>query len=201
MIRLAVTGGIACGKSTVGAMLEGKGLPVCEADVLAHEAIRPGGAAYDAVVNAFGSEILEPGGAVDRGCLARRVFADRAERETLNSLVHPVVRRAWEAWLTDRPAGTRAAAVIIPLFFEIREAAGWDRVIAVIASERQQFRRLASRGFSEAEARARMAAQMPLTEKARRADFVIVNEGSEDILARQTQRVLESILENSAHGE
>ena len=199
MIRIAITGGIACGKSTVGKTFAGAGIPVCEADLLAHDLMRRGQPVYDEVVEAFGGDILAADGSIARGRMAERVFAESRELETLNNIVHPAVRRAWEDWLSGCPADVPAVAVIIPLFNEIGEGAGWDVVIAVIASEVIQVERLAGRGLSEEEARARMRAQMPLTEKARRADFVIVNEGSEEILIQQTERVLQSILENSTY--
>jgi dephospho-CoA kinase len=195
MVGIAITGGIACGKSLVGALMGGWGVEVCDADDLAHHLMEPGAQAYGPVVAAFGREILTGDGRVDRRRLGDRVFADGGDRERLNAIVHPLVKEAWRDWVSRRPPETRAAAVLIPLLYEAGEGEGWDAVVCVVASEATQRARLAARGLDGQEARRRMAAQMPLAEKAERADFVILNDGTLDVLREQTMRVLERILE------
>ena len=197
MFRLAVTGGIACGKSLVGRILSREGVSVCEADRLAHELMVPGTVVYRGVLDAFGGGILGPEGEVDRSVLGKRVFSDPASLRRLNRLVHPHVVSAWRAWL-DTVDSDRPAAVIVPLLYEIGVERGWDAVLCVASAETVQRRRLAQRGLTEAEIDQRLAAQMPLMEKMLKADFVVVNDGSEDLLNRQTVRVLRRLMENAA---
>ena len=193
---MAVTGGVACGKSRVGALLAEWGMPVCEADDLAHDLMRPGGGVFDEVVRVFGRGVLGSDGQVDRAALGRVVFAQPEALRTLNAVVHPEVKKSWEAWLTKQEREfSRAAAVIIPLLYEAGFRGGWDAVICVTATERTQRNRLACRGLTEAEARRRMSAQMSTARKAELADYVIVNDGAEDLLREQTRRVWRHILE------
>jgi dephospho-CoA kinase len=193
MKRIAITGGIACGKSQVGMVLEAEGVPVCEADDIARGLLQPGEAVFREVVGSFGQEILTPDGEINRGILGRRVFADAIEREKLNRCVHPETRVRWTAWLKAQE--TPVAAVIIPLLYEIDDGGNWDAVMCVTASRGVQLERLAERGLDREEAGQRIAAQLDVTEKAKRADFVIANSGSRELLKEQTVRVLNSIRE------
>lgn len=195
MITIAVTGGIACGKSTAARFMAEDGVPVCDADELAHAALEPGTPVYRGVVGHFGSAILDPQGRIDRASLGRRVFADDGERATLNRLVHPYVIAGYRRWVRGmRPAG-RTVVVVLPLLYEAGLVEEWSAVVCVSALRRTQLHRLQRRGHDEAEARRRIAAQMPLREKEARADYVIVNEGTMDVLRRQTRTVLQSITE------
>ncbi|MBN1558552.1 MAG: dephospho-CoA kinase [Lentisphaerae bacterium] len=193
MERIGVTGGIACGKSLVGRILDEAGVPVLEADHVAHGLMAPGRAVYRAVVDAFGTDILDGAGHIDRGVLGRRVFGEAAARKRLEALVHPAVIRAWRTWL-DAQGGTAAAAVIVPLLFEAGAADDWSAVICVAASRATQAARLRERGLDGEAARRRMAAQMPLDEKIELSDYVIVNDGDINRVRRQTERILEHIL-------
>ncbi len=196
MLTVGVTGGIACGKSLVGSFLKRRGYPVCESDQLAHEAIEPGEPAYQEIVDAFGSEILDSTGAIDRGLLGKRVFANAVEREKLNAIVHPRVRQAWKAWMADQRARGDAAVVIVPLLYEVGAEREFDVVVCVSAPESEQLARLAGRGLTETEARARIAAQMGVEEKSGRADYTIVNDDSEAVLEEKTWEVMDNILES-----
>ena len=195
MLRVAVTGGIACGKSLVGEFLSSEGIPVCEADELARDQMRPGRPVYHRVVQAFGAGILAGDGTIDRPRLARRVFSRPGERARLNALVHPAVFRELRKWLAGRGGNCRAAAVIVPLLYEVGEGGGWDAVVCVTASDPVRIRRMRDRGWSEPEARQRMRAQMDVERKAERADYVMVNNGTEELLREQLRRVLGLILE------
>ena len=196
MIKLAITGGIACGKSEVGSQLSAAGIPVCEADDLAHAAMAAGRDVHRSVVRAFGSGIVGSDGEIDRHVLGRRVFEDPAALATLNRLVHPEVRRAWVGWLAERRAeGAKMAAVIVPLLYEVGDADAWDVVVCVTAPRDMQVARLMERGLTQVEAGQRIASQMDVKEKAIRADYVIVNHGTFELLKRQTSKVLDSILE------
>jgi dephospho-CoA kinase len=194
MLRIGITGGIACGKSLAGICVADQGIPVCDADDLAHEAMRPGMPVYDRVVGIFGRAVLAEGGEIDRRTLGAVVFADPARRAQLDAAVRPAVRDAWTRWLESRP-GARAAAVIVPLLYEAGAGAGWDAVICVAAPRKEQMERLRRRGFSDAEAQARVDAQMPIEEKMERADYVLYNAGTKELLALQMERALQRIME------
>jgi len=171
-------------------------LAVCETDELAHAAVAPGREAFRDIVRVFGDAMLDAEGRIDRPRLARRVFADASERAALNAIVHPRVREALAVWLRERArAGRRACAAIIPLLYEAGFDEGWDAVVCVAASEATQRARLSARGLTPEEARGRLEAQLPVWEKAARADYVIVNDGSEGLAEAQALRVLSNILE------
>jgi len=193
MVRIAVTGGIACGKSLVGSLLKGEGVAVAEADSIAHELMRKGGTLYSRVVSAFGAGILNPKGDIDRTELGARVFSDRSELDRLNRIVHPEVIASWNRWLDALEGHAAIAAVIVPLLFEAGAAAGWHAVITVAAGEAAQVARLVERGLTEEQVRERIRAQMPLERKMEYADYVIVNCGTKELLGEQTRRVLASI--------
>jgi len=195
MLKIAITGGIAAGKSLVGEGMARRGIAVCDADTLAHEVMRPGTPVALALTAAFGRGIVAADGSIDRRALGRLVFRDERARQTLNATVHPAVRRAWADWIERQPGDAPAAAVIVPLLYEIGAESGWSAVVCVIADEAVRTARLRERGLSGEEARLRMAAQMPQEVKAERADFVIVNNGSQAVLGEQTTRVVNSILE------
>ena len=202
MVTLTLTGGIACGKSLAASMLSEAGVPVCEADRLAHEAMaRDGGAAYQAVVDGFGAGILNESREIDRSALGEIVFGCEAERERLNAIVHPHVRAAWHAWLrsTAERGGASVAAVVIPLLFEIGDEGHWDVIACVSAQRDVRKRRLAEGGLTGRQIEQRLAAQWPLREKERRADYVLVNNGDVSVLREQVMRMLGRI-QGAHHG-
>ena len=184
MLRVGLTGGIACGKSLAGAALRVLNVPVCDADDLAREAVAPGEAAYKAIVERFGPAYLAEDGTLDRAALGRRVFSDEAQRAALNAIVHPEVMRRLAAWLKAQASAPMAVG-IVPLLYEIGDEGRWDRVVCVAAPTGEQRRRLRARGLSEAEALARIEAQWPLAVKMERADCVLFNNGAPEWLERQ----------------
>ena len=195
MTNIAVTGGIACGKSLVGTIFSGEGVPVCDADELAHELMAPGGATYEPVLSAFGKSILDAEGRIDRRVLGRLVFEDAEQRERLNAIVHPAVKAAWEPWIAKQADTSSEAAVLIPLLYEAGFDENWGAVVCVVASRETQLARLARRGQDKDEALLRIESQMPGAAKAARSDYVIVNDTSMDVLREQTLRVLRRIRE------
>ena len=196
MVRLAVTGGIACGKSRVAQYLQTRGIPVCEADLLGHEALAVGSPVYGDVVAEFGRGILDETGAINRGRLGAIVFAQPERLARLNGLIHPVVQSAIADWLdAQEQGGCAVAAVIVPLLFEVNMAEGWDVIIGVGCSPAVQLARLMGRGLDEEACRQRVAAQMPLAEKMKLSDFEIWNDGSEAQLEERVAAVLMSIEE------
>ncbi len=190
-----MTGGIACGKSEVGQELRRIGIPVLDADDVAHDLMRPGRTVHRAVVRRFGRAIVGPGGAIDRAVLGRLVFADADARADLNALVHPAVRRERDRWLRDVLRHHAVAVVIVPLLFETGAGAAYDAVVCVAASRCDMMKRLRARGLTAAAAAQRIRAQMPLREKRRLADRVIENDGTLADLARMTRRVVADLME------
>jgi dephospho-CoA kinase len=174
MLRVALTGGIATGKSHCLTHFAELGVPVVDADKLAREAVVPGSAGLRAVVERFGAEVLAPDGSLDRSALGRIVFDDARARAALEAIVHPEVYRHIREWFANLPAGTRVAIADIPLVFETGHNHDFDAVIVAACEPAEQVRRVMARdGLSERDARARLAAQWPIEEKVKRATHVI----------------------------
>ena len=190
MLRVALTGGIATGKSYVADLLGARGVPVIDADVAAREVVRPGGHALAAIVARFGTAVLAPDGSLDRAALAAQVFADAGARQALEAIVHPAVYEAIGAWLQALEArgGTPFAVADIPLLFETGHATDFDAVVVTACPPDEQIRRVIARdGATAEEARRRLAAQWPIAEKVRRADVVIDTSASYDHTERQVE--------------
>lgn len=186
-VAIACTGGIGSGKSTVGALLAARGATVVDADIVARQVVAPGTPGLAAVVERFGEGVLDAGGSLARARLAHLVFADPQARLDLEAIVHPAVRRR----LHDDLAHARAAGLVgvaeIPLLVDgqMRRALDLDGVLLVDVPEDVALERLTtSRQMSEADARARMAAQPTRAERLAGADFVILNLGSAAELAQ-----------------
>jgi dephospho-CoA kinase len=197
MLKVALTGGIACGKSLVASILRERGFPVCEADTLARDVVRPGMPAHDEILRVFGGEYLLPGGELDRVRLGELVFADEDARARLNAIVHPPVRSLWETWLGAQPESVKAAVVVIPLLFEFGSQSGWHAIVCVTAQPDIQLRRLQARGLSDEAAARRMRAQWTNEDKERHSDYVIANNGAVEALTARTEGVFRAILEKT----
>ncbi len=191
MFKLALTGGIACGKSLTGKIMAQSGIPVCEADQIGHSVLKEDESVRNAVVREFGATVLAPDGTIDRATLGRMVFADPSRLARLNALTHPAIMRRINDWVQTQTAD--CVAVIIPLLYEIGAEKGWDGVVCVAAPEADQLRRLTERGLSPVEAKARIDAQLSLAMKMEQADYVIYNGGSQTVLEEQVKQVLRSI--------
>jgi dephospho-CoA kinase len=180
MLRVGLTGGIACGKSLVRRRFAAAGFATLDLDAVAHEVIAPGGSAYADVVSAFGRGILAADGTVDRKVLGSRVFADAEARAQLNALVHPRVRDEEARRAAEEEArGTRAMVTDAALLVEAGLHLRFHRLVVVDCEGSEQLRRLVARdGLDEAAARARIAAQMPAAEKRRFAHVIVDASGS-----------------------
>ena len=200
MRRVALTGGIATGKSYVRARFEALGVPTIDADTLAREAVAVGTPGLAAVVQRFGHDVLAPSGALDRHKLASIVFMDPAARRDLEGIVHPAVRRATDAWFDGLDHARYAFALAdIPLLYEVGRDADFDAVVVTAVDPETQVRRVVERdGASEAEARQRLAAQLPIEEKVRRADYVIRTDGSFTETDEQVRMVFEQLQADAA---
>jgi dephospho-CoA kinase len=190
-----LTGGIATGKSYVLDQFRKHGVPCLDADQLAHGVTAAGTEAAQAIADRFGAGMLDADGAVNRKKLGAIVFADAAARRDLEAIVHPGVRRAIAAGLRafELLGDAPFTVVDIPLLYENRREAGFDRVIATVCAPAVQVERLVARGLSEPEARQRLAAQMPAEEKAARADVVIRTDGTKIETDRQVEDVFRTL--------
>jgi dephospho-CoA kinase len=195
MIQAALTGGIATGKSYCLARFQALGFPTIDADRLSRLAVAPGSAGLAAVVERFGSGVLQPDATLDRSALARIVFADRTARADLEAIVHPDVYRRIREWFANLPVGPRAAIADIPLLFETGHQHDFDCVIVAACTLEEQLRRLVERdGLTMADARARIDAQWPIDEKVQRADYVIRTDGGFAETDDEIQRVYEQLM-------
>jgi dephospho-CoA kinase len=187
MRLIGLTGGIATGKSTVARMLAARGAAVVDADLLAREAVTPGSRALAEIAGEFGPDVLTSEGTLDRAALGRLVFADPARRRRLEGITHPRIG----ALMAERIAAAlaseaRLVVADIPLLFENDRAGLVEGVLLVDAPPEAQLQRLMLRdGLDAEDARRRVAAQMPLAEKRRRATWVIDNGGTEERTAEQ----------------
>jgi len=192
MLRVALTGGIATGKSHVLELFRQRGVPCLDADLLAHGVEAAGTEATQAIAARFGTGVLAADGSVDRAKLAPIVFADASARRELEAIVHPAVYRAIAAGLRafELIGHPGLAIVDIPLLDESGRASDFDAVIATVCRPEIQLARLVARGMTDAAARQRLAAQLPAEEKARRANYVIDTSGSYEDTSEQVDRVL-----------
>jgi dephospho-CoA kinase len=191
VIRVALTGGIATGKSHVRTRFESLGIPTVDADVLSRDAVAPGTAGLAAVVRRFGANVCEADGTLDRRKVGAIVFHDPQARRDLEQIVHPYVREMTERWFASLdPERVPFALADIPLLFEGRREGDFDTVIVTACAPETQLRRLMARdGLGEAEARQRIAAQWPLEKKIAGADYVIRTDGTFDETNRQVDAV------------
>lgn len=189
MLRIGLTGGIGSGKSAVADLLALHGAGIIDADLLAREAVEPGSPGLAAVVEVFGPGMLTPDGRLDRPALGRLVFADAEARARLNGIVHPEVRRL----AAERESALPPSAVVvhvIPLLVETGQQGSFDLLVVVDLDEETQVRRIVERdGLSQADARARIAAQASRAERLGAADEVIDNSGSWNRLPPQVARL------------
>ena len=193
-MKIALTGGIACGKSLFAKFLRELGIHVLDADDIVHELEAPGGAAVPAIVARFGDDVLAPNGGIDRLALAARVFADAAARADLEAIVFPLVRECF------RGSGTLAASPspsplptihIIPLLFESHWETDYDILICIASSvDLQISRMMQSRGYTYAHAEARLAAQWPVSEKAARCHYTVMNDSTPEHLRDEAKRLV-----------
>jgi dephospho-CoA kinase len=179
MQRVALTGGIATGKSHVLAVFTALGVPTIDADILAREAVAPGTTGFEAVKARFGPSILDPSGALDRRKLGDIVFADAQARRDLEAIIHPAVVAAIDRWFTGLEGAAAGFAIAdIPLLFETGREHQYDIIIVTACELQTQIRRLIARDrVTDTEARQRISAQLPIEEKVRRADYLIRTDG------------------------
>jgi dephospho-CoA kinase len=180
MLKVALTGGIATGKSYVRQRLAARGVPSVDADTLAREVVEPGTPGRAAIAARFGRDVFDPDGRLDRKALSAIVFRNDAARADLEAIVHPAVYSAIGAWFAEQAgAGLPFAVADIPLLYESGHAGDFDAVIvAACHPDRQRERLIARDGLTAEEAAARLSAQWPIERKVDLADFVIRTDGT-----------------------
>ena len=196
MLKVGLTGGLACGKSFVGEALASYGCLLIQADELGHDVLAPGAEAYEGVVKEFGAGILSADATIDRRALAAQVFGNPERLGRLNAIVHPPVLRREEQLLAEFAAREPGGIAIVEaaILIETGSYRRFDKLILVICKEEQQIERAMRReGASERDVRARIGRQMPLSEKRKYADFVIDTSGEKEDTLRQTRAVYEAL--------
>lgn len=193
MRRIGLTGGIGSGKSTVARLFADLGAHVIDADAVAREVVEPGTPGLTALVQAFGDQILDPRGALDRAALARIVFERPDARQTLNGITHPLIGARTAELLAALPPD----AVLVhdvPLLVDLDMQAAYDLVVVVDAPDEVRVQRLLERGLDEQDARARIAAQATREQRLAAADVLIDNSGSLDDLREQVESAWPTIV-------
>jgi len=201
MLRVGLTGGIGCGKSTVAAMMGELGCHILEADALGHQVIAPGGPAYEEVVREFGRDILAPDGRIARPTLAAIVFAHPDKLSRLNALVHPPLLAAIDRELARLESADPGGVAVIDaaLLIEFNHYNKLDRIVVVWCTPEQQLARLTDPAFGRAlpreQAQSRIAAQIDLEQKRQLADDVIDGSGT----IAETRRQVEALVADLKH--
>jgi dephospho-CoA kinase len=208
VLRVGLTGGIACGKTAVGEMFAARGAHVIQADLIAHELMQPGGSVYNQVVLHFGRDILQPDGRINRQKLAHLAFGHPASGsspsathvEELNRIVHPAVIAAQEEWMADIGRREPHAITMVEAALILEAGVGhkFDKLVVVTCSREARLQRFALRLHLDAETARqemmrRMAAQMPDEEKIRRADYVIDNSRALADTERQVDKIMQEL--------
>jgi dephospho-CoA kinase len=196
MLKVGLTGGLACGKSFVGHAFAALGCHLIEADLLGHEVLAPAGDAYTDVIREFGTGILNADRTIDRKRLAAEVFGKPERLEKLNGLVHPHVFRR-ERELIDQYAKTDPRGIVLveaAILIETGTYRNYDRLILVQCDEQQQIERALERGYANRqEVRARLSRQLPLSEKRKFAHFVIDTSGSKEETLQRVHDIYEEL--------
>jgi dephospho-CoA kinase len=191
-LSFGLTGGVACGKSTVARYFQDLGAYIIDADRVGHQLIEPGRAAYPEILQHFGKEILDPTGAIDRKKLGSKVFADPQQLRLLNAILHPrIIARMRELAVEQQRRNPRTVVILdAPLIFESGIGGTLRKVMVAWCRPEQQIERLmAKTGVSREEAEQRIKAQMPVEEKRRRADYSIDCSGSMEETRRQAEQL------------
>ena len=196
-LLVGLTGGIATGKSTVSALLRQLGCEIIDADLLAREVVEPGQPAWTTIVAEFGQDVLTGDGTLDRKKLGAIVFADPERRRRLEAITHPAIRERFQARLDELAEKGFTGIVIFDaaVMIESGNYKNMDRLVVVVTDEPTQMARLRGRdGTDDAEGRRKIASQMPLSEKAKLADYVIDNSGDRHATAEQVRRVFAALM-------
>lgn len=190
MRLFGLTGGVGMGKSTSASLLEKRGIPVIDTDLLAREIVEPGEPALQEIVSTFGRELLDVGGRLRRSALAAIVFSAPDRLKQLEAILHPRIRERWMAWAEERRhEGQPSAVVVIPLLFETSAQSHFSAVVCTACSAATQQQRLRGRGWPEKQIEQRLAAQWPIEKKMAAANYVVWTEGDVAMHERQVEKI------------
>jgi dephospho-CoA kinase len=193
VIVLGLTGGIGMGKSTAARLLADRGVPVVDTDQLARDVVEPGQPALEEIIAAFGTDVIEMDGQLNRQRLARQIFADPAQRARLEAILHPRIRERWLNQLEEwKNQGRACGVVVIPLLYETKAESQFDTVICVACSVASQQQRLQARDWTGGQIEQRIAAQWPVQKKMDLAHHVVWTEGDLETHAAQLDRILQT---------
>lgn len=191
MIRLGLTGGVGMGKSTASQFLNDLGFKVADTDDIARKLVEPGKPALKDIVKAFGKEVLQDNGELNRKKAAEIVFSDDSKRLKLEEILHPLIRENWELRLNDWSLeNEKLGVVVIPLLYETECERYFDKVVCMACSKDIQRQRLRQRGWSDLEIDQRIKAQLLIEEKMSRADYVVWTNGAVDTHAKQWDELI-----------
>ena len=191
MIRLGLTGGVGMGKSTASQFLNDLGFKVADTDDIARKLVEPGKPALKDIVKAFGKEVLQDNGELNRKKAAEIVFSDDSKRLKLEEILHPLIRENWELRLNDWSLeNEKLGVVVIPLLYETECERYFDKVVCMACSKDIQRQRLRQRCWSDLEIDQRIKAQLLIEEKMSRADYVVWTNGAIDTHAKQWDELI-----------
>ena len=192
MLKVGITGGVGCGKSTTARLFEERGFRRLDSDQIVRDQVLRDSQVVESLRERYGDAVFDANGAVSRPELARRVFSVDAERLWLEDLVHPKVITAWREAFGTAPEGNWV--VEVPLLFEKGLENWFDFTVCVALASEEQFTRLEQRGLSRVLAGQRISKQLPLTRKIELSDFVLWNQGSPGFLEAQVARLVEALV-------
>ena len=186
-----LTGGVGMGKSTAGGLLNKLGVQCVDTADLARQTVEPGQPALDEIKNQFGAEVFDPRDRLDRSKMASIIFSDSLQRKRLEGIIHPKVKELWLEQVAEWRAGNVGLGiVIIPLLYEVKAEIEFDKIICIACTPNTQLKRLRDRGWSDDQIKARLSAQMNITEKMDRSDHLIWNEGEKSVVGEQLKRII-----------
>ena len=194
MKLIGLTGGVGMGKSTAASFLLSQGVRLIDTDDLARQLVQPGQPALAEIAGNFGSSVLTAAGELDRVALAQIVFADPVARQKLEAILHPCIRVGWQAQVESwRQENCTVGVVVIPLLFETKAEAAFDKIICVACLPASQVERLGGRGWNPEQIRQRIASQLPIEQKIARSQLVIWSEGTIEAHRQQVGRILSGL--------
>ncbi|MEW8341882.1 MAG: dephospho-CoA kinase [Candidatus Thiodiazotropha taylori] len=193
MLTVALTGGIGSGKSAVSNHFETLGVPVIDADRLAHQMVQPGSPALSRIQETFGDHLIDQQGKLNRGALREIVFNDQTQRKRLESILHPPIREAMEDWVEQQTAAY--VILVIPLLFETGQEDIAERILVVDCDESLQYQRVSERdNLDESQITQILASQVDRQTRLKGADDIIENNGDLAALTEATERLHQTYL-------
>jgi len=186
---IGLTGGIGCGKSSAAAFFKSHGFVVIDSDVLAHQALNESSTLAQ-LKSRWGSACIQNDGTANRDWIGKKIFSDLTEKTFLESILHPRIAVLRQEAMSDI---SKSYILEIPLLFELGLTQGLNATVCVVSSDEVRLKRLKSRGLSRTDAQNRINAQMPISEKVKKSDYVIWNDGSLDFLKAEVDKCVQTL--------